>query len=203
MTMSNNFVRLIEPINRLIQAHSNLHQKIQELKAFLYTKKIERFFAKKGVLFYGVLGMNTLCKGCSSHTTFVRLLYPKGDKLEKVCTGYKVQPSKGLNFLKESECRASVQIMLCISYLQINNILKHYSVSFCVISIIIVFAQTHPLLLCDGICSQILKNVPQFIEQKVSYQFLSPQLYHTLCKFPLNLLTTKFPTNYGTKLEKK
>ena len=201
--MGNNFMRHIEPIHILIQAHSNLHQKIQQLKAFLYTKKIERLFAKKGVLFYGALGLNTLCRDCSSHMTFVRLLYPKGDKLEKVCIGYKVQPTKGLNFLKESECRNSVQITLCISYLQINNILKYYSVSFCVISIIIVFAPTHPLLLCDGICSQILKNIPQFIEQKVSYQFLSPQLYHTLCKFPLNLLTTKFPKNYGIKLEKQ
>ena len=35
------------------------------------------------------------------------------DKSGKVCTGYKVQPTKGLNLLKESECRASVQIVLC------------------------------------------------------------------------------------------
>ena len=63
---------------------------IRKVTAKKYTKKIERFFAKKGVLFYRVLGLNTLCKGCSSHTTFVRLLYPRGDKLEKVCTGYKV-----------------------------------------------------------------------------------------------------------------
>ena len=38
----------------------------------------------------GALGLNTLCRGCSSHTTLVRLLYPRGDKSEKVCTGYEV-----------------------------------------------------------------------------------------------------------------
>ena len=44
----------------------------------------------KGVIFGGVLGLNTLCKGCSSHITFVGLLYPGGDKSKTVCTGYKV-----------------------------------------------------------------------------------------------------------------
>ena len=115
-------------------------QKIQQLKAFLYTKKIERLFAKKGVLFYGALGLNTLCRGCSIHTKLVRLLYRKGDKSEKVCIGYKVQPTKRLNLLKESECCASVQIVLCNFFLYINNIKKYYSVSRCIISIIIVFA---------------------------------------------------------------
>ena len=43
-----------------------------------------------GSVFFGVLGLNTLCRGCSSHTILVGLLYPGGDKLEKVCTGYKV-----------------------------------------------------------------------------------------------------------------
>ena len=38
----------------------------------------------------GALGLNTLCRGCSSHTTLVGLLYLGGDKLEKVCTGYKI-----------------------------------------------------------------------------------------------------------------
>ena len=42
------------------------------------------------VLSSGALGLNTLCRGCSSHTILVGLLYPGGDKLEKVCTGYKV-----------------------------------------------------------------------------------------------------------------
>ena len=37
----------------------------------------------------GVLGLNTLCKSCSSHTTFVGLLYFGGDKSEKVYIGYK------------------------------------------------------------------------------------------------------------------
>ena len=39
-------------------------------------KKIERLFAR-GVLSVETLGLNTLCKGCSSHTTLVRLLYPR------------------------------------------------------------------------------------------------------------------------------
>ena len=47
-----------------------------------------------------------------------------------------------LNLLKESECRASVQIVLCNSFLYTNNIQKYYSVSSCVISIIIVIAPT-------------------------------------------------------------
>ena len=86
--------------------------------------------------------MNTLCKSCSSHTTFVGLLYPKGDKSEKVCIGYEVWPTKGLNLFKESECRVSVQIVLCNSFLYTNNIQKYYSVSRCVISIIIVITPT-------------------------------------------------------------
>ena len=39
--------------------------------------------AKKGVLSGGDLGLNTLCRGCSSHTTLVGLLYPRGDKSEE------------------------------------------------------------------------------------------------------------------------
>ena len=69
---------------------------------------------------------------------FVRLLYPRGDKLEKVCIGYNVQPNKSLNPFKESEYRVSIQIVLYIFYLQINNIQKYYSIS-------LVFL---PLLLC-------------------------------------------------------
>ena len=57
--------------------------------------------------------------GCSSHTTLVELLYPGGDKY-----------------------RASVQIVLCNSFLYTNNIHKYYLVSRCVISIIIVIAPT-------------------------------------------------------------
>ena len=56
----------------------------------IYSKKIERFLARKGVLFGGVLGLNILYKGCSSHTTLVGLLYPGEDKSEKVCTSYEV-----------------------------------------------------------------------------------------------------------------
>ena len=98
--------------------------------------------ARKGVLSGGVLGLNTLCRGRSSHTTLVRLLYPGGDKSEKVYTGYKIYPTKGLNLLKESECRALVQIVLCNSFLYTNNIQKNYSISRCIISIIIVIAPT-------------------------------------------------------------
>ena len=130
-------MRPIEPINRLIQTQSKLLQHTIHRK-----KKIERFLARKGVLSVGVLGLNTLCRGCSSHTTLVGLLYPGGDKSEKVCTGYEVYPTKGLNLLKESECRASIQIVLCNSFLYTNNIQKYYSVSRCVISIIIVIAPT-------------------------------------------------------------
>ena len=78
-----NFVRPIEPINRLIQTQSKL------LQHAIHKEKIERFLARKGVLSGGALGLNTLCRGCSSHTTFVGLLYPRGDKLENVCTDYK------------------------------------------------------------------------------------------------------------------
>ena len=53
-------------------------------------KKIERLVARKGVLSSGALGLNTLCRGCSSHTTLVGLLYTGRDKSEKVCTGYKI-----------------------------------------------------------------------------------------------------------------
>ena len=67
--------------NRLIHTQSKLLQ---------YTlKKIERFLARKGVLSGGVSGLNTLCRGCSSHTTLVGL-YPRGDKSEKFCTSYNV-----------------------------------------------------------------------------------------------------------------
>ena len=40
----------------------------------------ERLLARKGVLSGGALGLNTLCRSCSSHTTLVGLLYPGGDK---------------------------------------------------------------------------------------------------------------------------
>ena len=78
-------MRPIEPINRLIQTQSKLLQYTIHTK-----KKIERFLARNGVLSGGVLGLNTLCRGCSSYTTLVGLLYPGGDKSEKVCTGYEV-----------------------------------------------------------------------------------------------------------------
>ena len=55
-----------------------------------HKEKIERFLARKGVLSSGALDLNTLCRGCSSHTTLVGLLYPGGDKSEKVCTSYEV-----------------------------------------------------------------------------------------------------------------
>ena len=129
-------MRPIEPINRLIQTQSKL------LQHTIHTQKTQRLLARKGVLSGGVLGLNTLCRGCSSHTTLVGLSYLVGDKSKTVCTDYKVQPTKDLNFLKESECRTLVQIVLCISFLYINNIQKYYSVFLCVIFIIIVFAPT-------------------------------------------------------------
>ena len=61
-----NFVRPIEPINRLIQTQSKLLQRKNTHK-----EKIERFLARKGVLSGGILGLNTLCRGCSSQTTLV------------------------------------------------------------------------------------------------------------------------------------
>ena len=82
--LGSNFMRPIEPINRLIQTQSKL------LQHTIHTQKIERLLARKGVLFGGALGLNTLCRSCSSHTTLVGLLYPGGDKSEMVCTGYKV-----------------------------------------------------------------------------------------------------------------
>ena len=82
INVGSNFMRPIEPINRHIQTQSKLLQ-------YTHTK-IKRFLAKKGVLSGGALGLNTLCRCCSSHTTLVGLLYPGGDKSEKVCTGYKV-----------------------------------------------------------------------------------------------------------------
>ena len=84
INLGSNFVRLIEPINRLIQIQSKLLQYI------LKKKKIERFLARKGVLFGGVLGLNTLCIGCSRHTTLAGLLYLGGDKSVTVCTSYKI-----------------------------------------------------------------------------------------------------------------
>ena len=80
-------MRPIEPINRLIQVQSKLLQYTIHTKK---KKKIERLLARKGVLSGGVLDLNTLCRGCFSHTTLVGLLYPGGDKSEKVCTGYKI-----------------------------------------------------------------------------------------------------------------
>ena len=86
----NNFMGPIELIIKLIQTYFNGHKRIQQLQVFLYTKKIKRFLARKGVFSGGVLDLNTLCGGCSKHTTFVELLYSGGNKSEKVCTGYKV-----------------------------------------------------------------------------------------------------------------
>ena len=79
-------MRPIEPINRLIP---NI-PKNPEIANILTLKKIERFLARKGVFSGGILGLNTLCRGCSNHMTFVELLYPEGDEPEKVCVDYKV-----------------------------------------------------------------------------------------------------------------
>ena len=84
INLGSNFVRPIELINKLIQTQSKL------LQYTIYTKKIESFLERKSVLSGGALDLNTLCRGHSSHTTLVGLLYLGGDKSEKVCTGYKV-----------------------------------------------------------------------------------------------------------------
>ena len=76
-------MRPIKPINKLIQTQFKLLQ-------YTLKKKIESFLASKGVLSGGALGLNALCRDYSSHTTLVGLLYPRGDKSEKVCIGYKV-----------------------------------------------------------------------------------------------------------------
>ena len=85
INLDSNFVRPIEHINRLSQTQSKLLQHTLKKK-----EKIERFLVRKGVLSGGALDLNTLCRGHSSHTTLVGLLYPWGDKSEIVCTGYKV-----------------------------------------------------------------------------------------------------------------
>ena len=86
--LDSNFMRPIEPINRLIQTQSMLLQFTIHTKK--KKKKLERLLARKGVLSGGALGLNTLYRSCSSHTTLVGLLYPRGDKSEKVCIDYKV-----------------------------------------------------------------------------------------------------------------
>ena len=85
INLGSNFMRPIELINRLIQTQSKLLQYTPKKK-----KKIERFLARKGLFSSGALGLNTLYRGYSSHTTFVELLYLGGEKLETVYTGYKV-----------------------------------------------------------------------------------------------------------------
>ena len=84
INLGSNFVRPIKPINRIIQTQST------QLQYTLKKEKKKRFLAREGVLSSGVLGLNTLCRGCSNHMTLVGLLYSGGDKSEKVCTDYKV-----------------------------------------------------------------------------------------------------------------
>ena len=91
INLSNNFVRPFKPIYRLTQTIFNdyniivlTHPKKKKKTAIASTL---RFLAKKSVLFGRVLGLNTLCGYCFSHTTFFGL---KGDKSKKVCTCYKV-----------------------------------------------------------------------------------------------------------------
>ena len=76
-----------EPLTHLMDfSFGPIHSSETPYLTIIHTK----FLARKGVFSGGVLGLNTLCRGCSSHTTVVGLLYPGGDKSEKVCTGYKV-----------------------------------------------------------------------------------------------------------------
>lgn len=116
---------------------------IQQLQVFLYKKKIERLLAKKCILFYGTLVFNVLYRDCSSHTTFVGLLYFRRGKSKNVNTGYKIKTTECLNLHIESESHhASIQITLCI-FSQLNNIHKYFYLVFSyVIFIIIMFAST-------------------------------------------------------------
>ena len=93
INLGSNFVRPIELINRLIQTQSKLLQYTLiyiYIYIFIYLFIYIEVLGKEGCSSSGALGLNTLCRGCSSHTTLVRLLYLGGDKLETVCTGYKV-----------------------------------------------------------------------------------------------------------------
>ena len=73
---------LIVVINRLTWIVSNIELdmcvkggegwRYQKWK-WIKKKKIERFLTMKGVLSSGVLDLNILCKGCSSHTTLIGL----------------------------------------------------------------------------------------------------------------------------------
>ena len=72
---------LIVVINGLIWIESDIELDMCARRI----RRAEVFLARKDVLSGGVLGLNTLCRGCSSHTTLVGLLYPRGDKSEKVC----------------------------------------------------------------------------------------------------------------------
>ena len=47
--------------------------RVEVSKMEMNKKKIERFLTMKGVLSSGVLDLNILCKGCSSHTTLIGL----------------------------------------------------------------------------------------------------------------------------------
>ena len=60
INLGSKFVRPIEPINTLIQAHSNVCQKIQQLQAFLYTKKLRGSWQRR-VFFQVELWTWTLC----------------------------------------------------------------------------------------------------------------------------------------------
>ena len=131
INLGSNFVRPIELINRLIQTQSKLLQK--------YTKKIE-FLGKDGCSFWWNFGLEHFVQKLFQSYDICWVVVSWGDKSEKVCTDYKVQPTKNLNLFKESECHASVQIVLCNFFLYINNIQKYYSVSRCDIFIIIMFA---------------------------------------------------------------
>lgn len=106
-------------------------------------KKIERLLAKKCILFYGTLVFNVLYRVCSSHTTFVGLLYLRRGKSKNVNTGYKIKTTECLNLHIESESHhVSIQITLCI-FSQLNNIQKYFYLVFSyVIFIIIMFAST-------------------------------------------------------------
>ena len=93
INLGNIFLSPIEPINRLIRTQYNIqhynNKKCNNYK-HSYTLKNREVPGNEECFSGGVLVVNTLCRGCFSHATIIGLLYPKGDRSEKIFTSYKV-----------------------------------------------------------------------------------------------------------------